>query len=98
LSLLYRSAARWIGLSTITDATRVPGGSLARAHAREERGTTIDQPVILGGRYLLEHELGRGGMAKVYHGEDTVLGRTVAIRFWSRNECVTTGTKSPQSP
>ena len=58
----------------------IPGGSLARAPAREERGTTIDQPEILGGRYRVEHELGRGGMAKVYHGEDTVLGRTVAIK------------------
>jgi serine/threonine-protein kinase len=36
--------------------------------------------VILGGRYRVEHELGRGGMAKVYRGEDTVLGRTVAVK------------------
>ena len=35
---------------------------------------------MLGGRYRVEHELGRGGMAKVYRGEDTVLGRTVAIK------------------
>ena len=61
-----------------------PGRSRAVAlhepPAREERGTTIDQPVILGGRYRVEHEFGRGGMAKVYRGEDTVLGRTVAIK------------------
>jgi serine/threonine-protein kinase len=37
--------------------------------------------VILGGRYRVEQELGRGGMAKVYRGEDTVLGRTVAIKI-----------------
>lgn len=37
--------------------------------------------MILGGRYRVEHELGRGGMAKVYRGEDTVLGRTVAIKI-----------------
>src|SRR5918999_3477753 len=42
---------------------------------------TIDQPVMLGGRYRVERELGRGGMAKVYRGEDTVLGRTVAIKI-----------------
>jgi beta-lactam-binding protein with PASTA domain/tRNA A-37 threonylcarbamoyl transferase component Bud32 len=41
---------------------------------------TIDQPVTLGGRYRVERELGHGGMAKVYKGEDTVLGRTVAIK------------------
>jgi beta-lactam-binding protein with PASTA domain/tRNA A-37 threonylcarbamoyl transferase component Bud32 len=35
---------------------------------------------MLGGRYRVERELGRGGMAKVYKGEDTVLGRTVAIK------------------
>jgi len=35
---------------------------------------------MLGGRYRVEDELGRGGMAKVYRGQDTVLGRTVAIK------------------
>jgi serine/threonine-protein kinase len=33
------------------------------------------------GRYRVEQELGRGGMAKVYRGQDTVLGRTVAIKI-----------------
>ena len=37
--------------------------------------------MILGKRYRVEQELGRGGMAKVYKGEDTVLGRTVAIKI-----------------
>jgi serine/threonine-protein kinase len=37
--------------------------------------------VILMGRYRVEQELGRGGMAKVYRGQDTVLGRTVAIKI-----------------
>ncbi|HJS27185.1 MAG TPA: Stk1 family PASTA domain-containing Ser/Thr kinase, partial [Actinomycetota bacterium] len=41
----------------------------------------IDQPVTLGGRYRVERELGRGGMAKVFLGTDTVLGRTVAIKL-----------------
>jgi serine/threonine-protein kinase len=37
--------------------------------------------VILVGRYRVEQELGRGGMAKVYRGQDTVLSRTVAIKI-----------------
>jgi eukaryotic-like serine/threonine-protein kinase len=36
---------------------------------------------MLAGRYRVEDELGRGGMAKVYRGQDTVLGRTVAIKI-----------------
>jgi serine/threonine-protein kinase len=36
--------------------------------------------VTLGGRYRVERELGRGGMAKVFLGMDTVLGRTVAVK------------------
>jgi len=36
--------------------------------------------VTLGGRYRVEHELGRGGMAKVFRGTDTVLSRTVAVK------------------
>ncbi|HEU4529250.1 MAG TPA: Stk1 family PASTA domain-containing Ser/Thr kinase [Actinomycetota bacterium] len=39
-----------------------------------------EQPV-LAGRYRVERELGRGGMAKVYLGADTVLGRQVAIKL-----------------
>ena len=34
----------------------------------------------LGGRYHVEGELGRGGMARVYRGTDTVLGRPVAVK------------------
>ena len=41
----------------------------------------IDLPVTLGGRYRIERELGRGGMAKVFLGTDTVLGRTVAVKI-----------------
>ena len=38
------------------------------------------QPIVLAGRYRVEEELGRGGMARVYRGTDTVLGRPVAIK------------------
>jgi serine/threonine-protein kinase len=37
----------------------------------------------LGGRYRVEGELGRGGMATVYLGTDTVLGRPVAVKVLS---------------
>jgi eukaryotic-like serine/threonine-protein kinase len=43
-------------------------------------GSEIDLPITLGGRYRVERELGRGGMAKVFLGSDTVLGRTVAVK------------------
>jgi serine/threonine-protein kinase len=35
---------------------------------------------ILNDRYVIERPLGRGGMAQVYEGRDSVLGRTVAIK------------------
>jgi serine/threonine protein kinase len=48
----------------------------------------------LGGRYQLEGLLGQGGMAQVYRGTDTVLGRTVAIKVlgpqYTRDEAFVT--------
>lgn len=35
---------------------------------------------LLGGRYNVQDKIGTGGMAVVYRGFDTVLGRTVAIK------------------
>lgn len=37
-------------------------------------------PRLLGGRYLLERRLGRGGMGTVYEASDTALERRVAVK------------------
>jgi eukaryotic-like serine/threonine-protein kinase len=43
----------------------------------------VSAQTLLGGRYLVESELGRGGMATVFKGTDTVLGRPVAVKVLS---------------
>ncbi|MEY4296269.1 MAG: hypothetical protein RL016_115, partial [Actinomycetota bacterium] len=40
-----------------------------------------DTPRLIAGRYELGGLIGRGGMADVYEGTDTRLGRTVAIKL-----------------
>jgi len=40
-----------------------------------------DSPRLIAGRYELGNLIGRGGMADVYEGIDTRLGRTVAIKL-----------------
>lgn len=41
---------------------------------------------LLDGRYLLQDRVGRGGMATVYRAEDTMLGRTVAVKMIHEGE------------
>jgi beta-lactam-binding protein with PASTA domain/predicted Ser/Thr protein kinase len=43
----------------------------------------VTAQTLLGGRYQVESELGRGGMATVFKGTDTVLGRPVAVKVLS---------------
>src|SRR5271163_1553276 len=40
---------------------------------------------VIGGRYRLEAEIGRGGMSSVYRAFDTVLERPVAIKLMHRD-------------
>jgi eukaryotic-like serine/threonine-protein kinase len=49
--------------------------------ADESGGRLGEQVKVLGGRYRMESLLGQGGMAQVYKGTDTVLGRPVAIKI-----------------
>ena len=46
----------------------------------KDRITRDRVPIVLGGRYEIGPELGRGGMAKVFRATDNVLGRPVAVK------------------
>ncbi|QQQ62331.1 Stk1 family PASTA domain-containing Ser/Thr kinase [Paenarthrobacter ureafaciens] len=48
--------------------------------AHREEGTPVSEQRILNGRYELGELIGRGGMADVYRGTDTLLGRTIAVK------------------
>ena len=41
---------------------------------------------VVDGRYAIESLLGRGGMATVFRATDTMLGRTVAVKFFGASE------------
>lgn len=41
----------------------------------------MNEPLVLNGRYEVGELIGRGGMADVHRGIDTLLGRTVAIKL-----------------
>jgi len=67
-------------------ARRFPGHSaavrdLAQVHFAVEGQAQLTQaPRILGGKYEVLAELGRGGQAVVYRARDQVLGREVAVK------------------
>lgn len=52
-----------------------------RTPMHREDSLPVDNQRILSGRYELGTLIGRGGMADVYKGTDTRLGRTVAIKL-----------------
>ncbi len=51
---------------------------------------------VLGGRYALVEMVGQGGMATIYRGRDTKLGRDVAIKVL-RGETARMPASSPGS-
>ncbi|WP_115788399.1 Stk1 family PASTA domain-containing Ser/Thr kinase [Arthrobacter silvisoli] len=51
------------------------------APAHREDSTPVTDQRVLNGRYELGELLGRGGMADVHRGTDTLLGRTVAVKL-----------------
>lgn len=53
----------------------------SRAPLHREDNVPVDNQRVLGNRYELGNLIGRGGMADVYRGTDTRLGRTVAIKI-----------------
>jgi len=57
----------------VTDTPRTP--------SHREDSLPVDNQRVLSGRYELGGLIGRGGMADVYRGVDTRLGRTVAIKL-----------------
>ena len=52
-----------------------------RTPLHREDSLPVDNRRVLSGRYELGNLIGRGGMADVYKGTDTRLGRTVAIKL-----------------
>ena len=53
----------------------------SRTPLHREDNLPVDNRRVLSGRYELGNLIGRGGMADVYRGTDTRLGRTVAIKL-----------------
>src|SRR4051812_32385742 len=53
------------------------GGETLASYSVEGSSELTD---LLSGRYRLLRQIGSGGMAAVYEGEDTVLGRPIAVK------------------
>lgn len=72
---LERLVAECEGESTLFDR---PAAEVFPELLRDDVGPPL--PEVLGGRYRIDHELGRGGMARVYLAVDLKHGRPVAVK------------------
>ncbi len=68
-------------LSRDARGTRVAEPADVNAVRHEPVAPSPEPPRVIGGRYLVHREIGRGGCASVYEAVDSRLGRPVAIKI-----------------
>ena len=66
------------------ETVRAMGRSEAGAAATAGGDGSLQPDTVLGGRYVLEREIGRGGMATVYAARDSRHDRSVAVKVLRR--------------